>query len=59
MDEREHWIFRTEEENEKLIRKLWKERIKVQNYLINLPNIFPLKEETGDESSEYSDILDW
>lgn len=59
MDEREHWIFRTEEEKREIDQQLWKERIEVQNYLINLPNIFPLKEETGDESSEYSDILDW
>ena len=59
MDEREHWIFRTEEEKREIDQELWKERIKVQNYLINLPNIFPLKEETGDEPSGYSDILDW
>ncbi|GAB1442910.1 hypothetical protein MASR2M39_17460 [Ignavibacteriales bacterium] len=59
MDEREHRIFRTEEEKREIDQELWRERIKVQNYLINLPNIFPLKEETGDESFRYFDILDW
>ena len=59
MDEKDNWIQRTEEEKREIDQELWRERIKMQNYLINLPNIFPLKEETGDESFRYFDILDW
>ncbi len=59
MDEKDNWIQRTEEEKREIDQELWRERIKVQNYLINLPNVFPLKEETDDESLGYSEILDW
>lgn len=44
LDERDRWIFRTEEEQKQIDRELWKARIEVQNYLINLPGIFFLKE---------------
>ena len=49
MDEREHWIYRTEEEKQEIDQKVWKARIVVQNYLINLPGIFPLKESDEEE----------
>lgn len=49
LDERDHWIFRTEEEQQQIEQKVWKARIEVQNYLINLPGIFPLKESDEEE----------
>lgn len=49
LDERDHWIFRTEEEQQQIEQKLWKAKIEVQNYLINLPGIFPLKESDEEE----------
>lgn len=59
MGENEMWIFRTEEEQMQLDQEVWKERIKVQKYLFELVNLFPLIESDEEAPLTLLKMYDW